>query len=216
MHYLTTRTHSLIVILILITLKINIAFGSKQEAITETIKSYIQNIHSVAIKFEQSDTKGTKARGILIIDKPYKFRVNYLPPFPLLIVGNKNYVSVYDYEMENLSRIDAKDNIFNFLLVDKINFENQFEVISAKDDNGHYKLKLKHLDSGRSSEIVFNKTTHHITMMTIFEDDNIISLKFDVTKNLSKVDGKLFILQDPDIYGKPVRLDEQTLMKKVE
>lgn len=215
MHHLTTRTHLLIVILILMTLKINIAFGSKQEAITEAIKSYIQNIHSVAIEFEQSDSKGTKANGILIIDKPHKFRVNYLPPFPLLIVGNKNYVSVYDYEMENLSRIDAKDNIFNFLLVDKINFDNQFEVIYAKDENGQYKLKLKHLDSGRVSEIVFNKSTHHITTMTIYEDDNIINLKFGITKNLNKVDSKLFILQNPDIYGKPVRLDQQTLMKKV-
>ena len=135
--------------------KLNFAFAASEKEIVNNIKSYIQNIQSVAINFDQSDTQGTKASGILVINKPYKFRVNYFKPFPLLIVGNKNYVSVYDYEMENLSRISAEENIFNFLLIDQINFDNQFEIISAKEENGCYKLELSHLDSGKISEILF-------------------------------------------------------------
>jgi outer membrane lipoprotein-sorting protein len=215
MHYLTTKTHFYFAILLLLIFKINIAFGSNQN-IVENIKSYLQNIHSVTISFKQSDSKGSEANGILIIDKPHKFRVNYFKPFPLLIVGNNNYVSVYDYEMDNLSRITAQENIFNFLLLDRINFDNQFEVISAKDEHGFYKLKLSHIDSGRLSEIVLNKTTHNIELMKIFEDDNVISLTFGTTRNLTRVNSKLFILQDPDIFGKPEYLDEQKLQKNYE
>ena len=78
-------------------------------------KEYIRDIQSIAVDFTQEDSHGNKASGKLLINKPFKFRCNYYSPFPLLIIGNKNYVSVYDYEMENISRIDTKDNVFNFL-----------------------------------------------------------------------------------------------------
>ena len=136
MNNLTAKTHKFrnqsfvnLIILLLIIFRINFAFASTEDQIIENIKSSIQNIQSVAISFEQSDSKGTKATGVLVINKPHKFRVNYFKPFPLLIVGNKSYVSVYDDEMENLSRISAEENIFNFLLIDKINFDDQFEVV---------------------------------------------------------------------------------------
>jgi outer membrane lipoprotein-sorting protein len=82
--------------------------------ISEEIKSYISSIKSIAVEFIQEDSTGRLAEGMLIIDKPYKFRCNYYEPFPIVIVGNKNYVSVYDYEMGHLSRIKANENIFNF------------------------------------------------------------------------------------------------------
>ena len=220
MNNLTPKTHKFgnqsfvnFIILLLIIFRANFAFASTEDQIIENIKSSIQNIQSVAISFEQSDAKGTKATGVLVINKPHKFRVNYFKPFPLLIVGNKNYVSVYDDEMENLSRISAEENIFNFLLVDRINFDDQFEVISAKEINGHYQLKLNHLDSGKTSEIVFNKNTRDIEMMEIVEENNVIKLKFGATQNLTKINNKLFILQDPDIFGKPAYLDLETLEK---
>ena len=219
MNNLITNTYTLknqtfvnLVVLLLIIFEISFVFASTEDQITKNIKSSIQNIKSVAISFEQSDSKGIKANGVLIINKPYKFRVNYFKPFPLLIVGNKNYVSVYDDEMENLSRISAKENIFNFLLVEQINFDDQFEIISAKEIKGHYKLKLNHLDSGKTSEVVFNKNTGDIEMMEIVEENNnIIKLQFGKTQKISKINNKLFILQDPDIFGKPEHLDQQKL-----
>jgi outer membrane lipoprotein-sorting protein len=223
MNNLTAKTHKFrnqsfvnLIILLLIIFRINFVFASTEDQIIENIKSSIQNIQSVAISFGQSDSKGTKATGVLVINKPHKFRVNYFKPFPLLIVGNKSYVSVYDDEMENLSRISAEENIFNFLLVDRINFDDQFEVISAKETTGHYQLKLNHLDSGKTSEIVFNKNTKNIEMMEIVEENNVIKLKFGATKKLSKINNKLFILQDPDIFGKPEYLDQEHLEKNYE
>ena len=97
--------------------------------ISEEIKSYISSIKSIAVEFIQEDSTGRLAEGMLIIDKPYKFRCNYYEPFPIVIVGNKNYVSVYDYEMGQLSRIKANENIFNFFLVDKVSFDNKFSTL---------------------------------------------------------------------------------------
>jgi len=177
------------------------------------IKSYIKNIKSIALEFTQSDSNGSKSSGMLIIDKPHKFRCNYYQPFPLVIAGSKNYVSVYDYEMEHLSRIKAEENIFNFLLVDSIDFEDKFEVLSAKIVGNQYLLKLKSNDLNKISEIAFDKNTKHIKQMRIFEDNNIITLSFGETRQIKNVSKSLFIMKDPDIFGKPDRLEKKDLEK---
>jgi outer membrane lipoprotein-sorting protein len=181
--------------------------------ISDEIKTYIKSIKSIALEFKQSDSYGAKSEGMLIIEKPHKFRCNYYEPFPLVIVGNTNYVSVYDYEMEHLSRIKAEENIFNFLLVDDVDFENKFEILSAKIVGNNYVLKLKSNDLNKISEITFDKKTKHIKQMKIFEDSNIISLDFKKTSQIKNVSKSLFIMQDPEIYGKPKRIKRGDLEK---
>ncbi|MDP5020282.1 MAG: outer membrane lipoprotein carrier protein LolA [Rickettsiaceae bacterium] len=181
---------------------------------SEEIKSYIINIKSIAVEFEQSDANGQIAHGMLIIDKPYKFRCNYYEPFPIVIVGNKNYISVYDYEMENLSRIKADENIFHFLLVDKVSFDDQFEVLLAKEQGKNYIIKLKHHGLNKVSEIVFEKESKQIQAMKIFEENNVITLAFGKTHIIRDVAKSLFIMRDPDIFDKPERLNRLQLQKK--
>ncbi|PCJ29288.1 MAG: hypothetical protein COA94_02000 [Rickettsiales bacterium] len=181
--------------------------------ISKKIKSYISNIGSIAVEFKQTDQTGSKAFGMLIIDKPYKFRCNYYRPFPIVIVGNKNYVSVYDYEMGHLSRIKTRDNIFNFLLVDQIDFDSHFEVLLAKEHGNNYIIRLKHNNLNKVSEISFNKKSKHITGMKIFEDNNVITLTFGKTVQIKDAARKLFTMKDPDIFGKPERFNRAKLEK---
>jgi len=180
----------------------------------QEIKSYITNIKSIAVEFKQSDDNGQVAHGMLIIDKPYKFRCNYYEPFPIVIIGNKNYVSVYDYEMENLSRIKADENIFNFLLIDKVSFDDQFEILVAKEQGKDYIIKLKHTGLNKVSEVVFDKQSKQIKTMKIFEENNTITLSFAKTQKIHSVARSLFIIQDPDIFAKPDRLNKAQLQKK--
>lgn len=181
------------------------------------LASYLSGIRSIAVEFSQTDTKGSSTSGMLIIDKPHRFRCNYYAPFPLLIVGNKNYVSIYDYELQHFGRIKAEENIFNFLLLDKADFEKDFEVLSEQEtgsqDDGYIELMLYHEDSGRNSKITFDKAKKQLKSIQIFEEDNEITVSFKDTRNISKASRKLFILQDPDIFGTPARLSKQDLVK---
>lgn len=199
--------------IIVLVLLFNSKYGSAAN-FSEEIKSYITNIKSIAVEFKQSDNSGQVTYGMLIIDKPYKFRCNYYEPFPIVIIGNKNYVSVYDYEMQNLSRIKANENIFNFLLVDKVKFDDQFEILLAEEQGKNYIMKLKHTGLNKISEIVFDKKSKQIRTMKIFEENNVITLTFAQTQIISDVARSLFIIQDPDIFDKPDRLNKLQLQKK--
>lgn len=200
--------HTLMTILVFTTL------NAKARDISTEIKSYISNIKSIAVEFTQTDSMNQEFKGMLIIDKPYKFRCNYYPPFPLVIVGNKNYISLYDYEMNNLSRVKAEDNIFNFLLVDNIDFEKQFQIISAVEQDDYYVISVKNNDLNKTSKITFDKKTKHIKQIQIFEDNNIIVLAFDKTYEINNVANELFIMKDPDLFGKAARFNKTDLEKK--
>ncbi len=195
---------------IMLLLNTQIAMAGK---IPSEIKSYLSSVKSIAVEFTQTDANGGVAKGMLIIDKPYKFRCNYYEPFPIVIIGNKNYVSVYDYEMEHLSRIKAAENIFNFLLVDKVSFDNQFEILSAKTQGNSYVMRLKNHDLNKISEISFDVKTKHIQKMKIFEENNSITLTFGKTQQIRSAKKSLFIIQSPEVFGAPKRLNKKDLQK---
>ncbi|MGV2432329.1 MAG UNVERIFIED_CONTAM: outer-membrane lipoprotein carrier protein LolA [Rickettsiaceae bacterium] len=99
-----------------------ITSGKIYAADINTISKYLENIKSVSMDFVQIDSRGEKAEGKLIIVKPNRFRCNYYSPYPLLLLGNKQEIAIYDYQLEQLTRIERDDNLFDFLLAQKTDF----------------------------------------------------------------------------------------------
>ncbi|NRB10740.1 MAG: outer membrane lipoprotein carrier protein LolA [Rickettsiaceae bacterium] len=199
--------------LLLANIKHSYAIAANNSEIVDNITSYINNIKSIAVEFEQVDSNGNSASGMLIIDKPFKFRCNYYEPFPLLIVGNKNYVSVYDFDNKTLSRIKAKENAFYFLLVDG-KFSDKFTILDTQDLNDNYIIKFHHHESNKVSQISFNKYSKQIQQLIIFEANNIIAINFAKSYNIHGIDKNLFILKNPKISDPPKRLDKRKLEKR--
>ncbi len=178
------------------------------------LKEYLREITSVAIDFTQKDSAGNYAIGKLLISKPSKFRCNYYAPFPLLIVGNAEYVAIYDYDMQHVSRIKSEENFFNFLLEDVIYFDKYFCIESIIEESNLFKVILYHILSEKTSRITFNKSSKEIQKLEIFEDNNTIIISFDNIVKIRKFDSDLFKIRNPEIFGKPIRLEKQHIEKK--
>ncbi|MDR0296639.1 MAG: outer membrane lipoprotein carrier protein LolA [Rickettsia sp.] len=180
----------------------------------DQLKIYLREIKSIVVDFTQEDSVGNNAKGKLLINKPSKFRCNYYPPFPLVIIGNASYVSVYDYDMKHVSRIKAEENVFNFLLEDSIDFDKYFEIESTIDQDNMFKITIYHTLSERRSQITFDKETKQVKMLKILEDDNVITIKFNHIAKVQKFDDDLFKLKNPEIFGAPNRLSKSDIEKK--
>jgi outer membrane lipoprotein-sorting protein len=203
-----------LLVFVLASFSITCNCSASSDSPLEHVIEHIANLKSVAISFQQRDSTGKEAEGLLIIDKPHKFRCNYYPPFPLLIVGNKNYVSIYDFEMEHISRIDANENIFNFLLSgDRQTIHTKFSLISVDHDKNLLIIKLKSLETDKITEIVFDKTAQELKQLKIFEDKKDIIITFLSITNITNINKKLFIMQDPKIAGIPKRYTKLELEK---
>lgn len=203
-------------VVIIICFFANITFASNinNKNAANFLKFYLKEINAVAIDFTQEDSKGKKAAGKLLINKPYRFRCNYYPPFPLIIIGSKNFVSMYDYDMQQVSRIKANENIFNFLLEDKEYFDKHFVFESIIDEQNFLQITIYHTLTDRRSEITFDKSNKQIKLLRIFEDDNIISIFFNKIVKVQKFDDDLFKLKDPNIFGIPEQLPASEIEKK--
>lgn len=204
-----------VVLIIYTLLSVSYALPPDNNTIAK-FKEYIRDIQSIAVDFTQEDSHENKASGKLLINKPFKFRCNYYSPFPLIIIGNKNYVSVYDYDMQHVSRIKTEENIFNFLLEDSIDFDKYFQFESVIDEEHLLKITIYNTLSERRSQISFNKDTKQIKMLKIYEDDNIITITFNHILKVKKFDDDLFKLSNPDIFGPPSRLNKMDIEKKYE
>jgi outer membrane lipoprotein-sorting protein len=210
-----------VVVIILYLLSTNIYAGSLEEqnvsnfAITQ-FKTYLREIKSIAVDFTQEDSGGNRSEGKLLINKPHKFRCNYYAPFPLVVIGNKNYVSVYDYDMEHVTRIKAAENIFNFLLEDSVDFDKYFKFESSIDRSNAFEITLYHTLSERRSQVIFNKINKQIQTIKVFEGDNIITIVFNHIAKVQRFDDDLFQLKNPDIFGPPNRLTNIDIVKKYE
>ncbi len=186
----------------------------KQQAIDQ-LKIYLREIKSIAVDFTQEDSAGNQTEGKLLINKPAKkFRCNYYLPFPLVVIGNANYVSVYDYDMKHVSRIKAEENVFNFLLEDSIDFDKYFKIESTIDRDNMFEITIYHTLSERRSQITFDKETKQMKMLKILEDDNVITIKFNHIAKVQNFDDDLFKLKHPDIFGVPKRLNKSDIEKK--
>ena len=205
---------SRIIFITLVLLTNMVAQASDSSSIANQLKLYLREIKSVAVDFIQQDSRSRVTRGKLLINKPHRFRCNYYPPFPILIVGNKSYVSVYDYDMEQLSIIKPQDNIFNFLLEDEIDLEKDFTFESIREDGHLLKIAIFHKESERKSNITFDKQTKELKMLEIIEEDNIITVTFDKINKVSEFSKDLFNTRNPDIFGPPVRLNKKDIEKK--
>ena len=202
--------------LIIIYLFVNssLALAADDKAAISELKTYLRTIKSVAIDFIQEDSKANIVKGKLLINKPYNFRCNYYPPFPLVIIGTKNFVSMYDYDMEQVSRINRSDNILNFLLEDNENFNKDFVFESVVNERNFFKITIYHTLTEKRSEITFNKSIKQIEVLKIFEDDNIVTITFNKIAKVQKFSDDLFKLKNPEIFGPPERLTKSGIEKK--
>lgn len=186
------------------------------ESTIDNFISYIQTLKSVSIEFLQTDVLGNSAEGILLINKPFKFRCNYYPPFPILIVGNKKFVTIYDYEMENTTYIDTNENIFNFLMVNGIDLKKHFDVQIAKSDDNISIIQLKHEASDRVVDIIFNKTKNMLEEIKVYENDNVVTLRLKKIEHVKKFNDRLFEFKNPEVFGTPDHLYKEQINELIE
>lgn len=173
---------------------------------------YLQNLQSASLDFVQVDSRGASAEGKLIIVKPHKFRCNYYAPYPLLVLGNKNEIVVYDYQLEQTTRISADENLFNFLLMDSKEWEKNFEVRDVAQEGDAVLYKLYHAVTDRFISLVFQNNKFELKQIIIDEPDgNVIEIVISNVTKIQKVAEDLFFLPNPDVFGKPKRLDKKVL-----
>ena len=112
----------------LVLFAISSAYADCPQSLVNKAMKYLTTLDNVIMIFSQSDQNDASYSGAFMLKKP-RFRINYDPPHPLVITGNQSSIKMYDYELNELSILPARENTFRFLLAnDKQKWSDQFEV----------------------------------------------------------------------------------------
>lgn len=185
---------------------------NKDKIINEAIKS-ISNLKSVVIEFEQKDNNQQKVNGALLIQRPNNFRCNYFPPYPLLITGNKNFITIYDYDLEQITYLDPEDTFIN-ILINIENWHKGFTIQEVKENQNIITIKLK--DKTFDKEIILSLKNNQLSKLEIIEDTNShILINFNKITHVKSFEKDLFSIKNPNIFGAPQHYNKSEIMKKI-
>lgn len=196
------------------------ADGVCRPDMTKRVIDYIKSLDNIAIEFEQK-TQNSTAQGLLIIKKPYNFRVNYDIPYPLMIAGGKNAVYVYDYDLDSISHIDRSDNVFDIILSSTEDIGQNFTILNCDEVSNILNIDIQMNKTHNKFMIIFDQYDNNILSFIIPTDENNKSNSDDITINfinmfnLNKVPETLFVVHDTKIYGKPSRFSNYDLLKLI-
>lgn len=196
------------------------AYGSSHcpQEFTNKIETYLNSISKTAITFEQISSDDLNQKGLLLIEKPLKFRLNYDLPHPLVIIGGKNFLSQYDYEIEESSRVDVNDNPIKFLLELNVSLEDTVKIVECTDYQDNLELSLIHKATEQKAKISFSKEPFKLYSLIIPDDGNNfdkgkIEILFGKIYNIKSFKSELFTLKNPKVFGPPVRLSSKEILK---
>jgi hypothetical protein len=122
----------------------------------------------------------------------------------MLIVSGKKFLSIYDYEMETLSRTQSSDNIISILFQKNWMANENFKIIETKEVESSYILQVTYSEDSQKAELSFNKKSLDLAQIKIFEmDEPSIVIDFDSPVRVKNFKRELFEVRAPEIFGKP-------------
>ena len=142
---------------------LSISVSSAKAIELKSIEDYLNSVHSLEAKFNQTNYDGSESSGLIWLEKPGKLRLEYEQPSSLLVISSSGFTAVIDRLSNTLpQRYFTKNIPLNFLVEKNVNFleeENSFALSESEDT-----IKLKIFIDNSESKLIINFTTNPLTI----------------------------------------------------
>jgi hypothetical protein len=190
-------------------------FADIDKNLIQNIQNNLKKLDKAVIDFSQVDENGAVAVGKLLIQKPHFFRCNYYPPHPLLIIGGKKYISIYDYEMETVTRVDSEENIMGILFRDNWTNNKNFKIVETKAYDEYFVVKILYLANEQQNELFFSKKSFDLIKINIFEMGEMsVVINFSEPLLVKGFKPGIFEMRSPAVFGKPSQFNEKDIREQ--
>lgn len=175
--------------------------GSVAAAQVAEIEAYLNKMRSLRADFVQLEPNGGTSTGNLYYQRPDKMRLDYDKPNPVLIVANGWQVVYHDRKLDQVSHLLTSQTPLAFLLEKTVRLDGDVRVTDVEDINSEILVTLIQTDEPDlgSIQLSFGKEPLELRRWTVTDAQglttHIILERLEVD---TKIDGKLFLLCDPD------------------
>ena len=156
----------------------SIALSEKNKNALLKVERYLNNITTISAKFVQVSSSGDQYEGSLKLSRPGNLRIDYKPPYPVIITANSSYLSFYDTELGQESNISIDDTTVGILLAKDFSFSNNSVMIKEfQAIKGVIRLSVRHNKNPASGllTLIFSETPMELRKWTILDAQNIVT-----------------------------------------
>ena len=121
----------------------------------EVLEEYLSSVNNISFTFQQT-TNDSSIKGWMIIEKPNNFRIEYEEPEDLIIIGNNDYLIIYNANDDLITHLENRGP-WNILTNAQINLSND---IDDKNING-FVAEIKEIEMKDGKHLFYKITMEH-------------------------------------------------------
>lgn len=116
----------------------------------QRIAGYFNGVRTMKGRFLQVGPDGNAAEGQIYLSRPGRFRFEFDPPVPMLIVSDGAYIVMEDRELRSVERIPLGATPLDMLLRDEVKFDDSVGI--SKIERGAAILRVTLFEPSRPKE----------------------------------------------------------------
>lgn len=182
-----------------------------QEKSLKPIENYLSSLKTMVADFKQVAPDGTVSTGKFHLKRPKQMRWQYNPPTPILMVTRGNYLTYYDYDLNQVSDIPLEDTLLGVLSQKQISFNDPKIAVAENYEQDGLRvvtfLQKEQPDNGSLSMVFDQKPAIALRQLILVDaTQQTTSITFANRKENTEVTDKVFKFKDPRTGGKRNKL----------
>ena len=164
------------------------------------IEAYLNDIRTMRGRFLQVAADGAMANGVFYLRRPRRFRFEYAPPSPVLLVGDGLWLIFHDRELGQVSRVPLTSSPLSLLIDNEVSLTDHAAHASIVREPGVIRITLNDPEEPEQGELTLVLTDPPLALRQWHVTDaqgltTRISL-FETEANVP-LEAKLFTFSDP-------------------
>lgn len=164
------------------------------------IQTYLNSIQTMRGRFIQVASDGDTSDGIFYLKRPRRFRFEYTPPNPILLVGDGLWLIFHDRELGQTSRMPIASSPLGLLLGNNISLTKQTTVTEIKRESGIIKITLQDARKGAQGAVTLVLSSPPLRLRQwLVTDAQGLTTKVTIfeTETNIPIEAKIFTFTDP-------------------
>tara|TARA_X000000950_G_C13754974_1_gene594315 strand:- start:229 stop:840 length:612 start_codon:yes stop_codon:yes gene_type:complete len=170
-----------------------------QSSDVKKIINFLNNLNTLTSEFIQIDTRGDIVEGIIYLNKPSKFRIEYRPPSNVLIVCDGTKITMYNKKLKNVSTYSVSETPLNFFLTENITSD-KFEIVDFQKKENAYTIQIvsKLKKNLERVKLVFEQNPFQLKKWVLYTPNgNVTSVTLENLIINPPLNNKIFKVIDP-------------------
>lgn len=150
----------------------SIMLNAEQKTTLKKISAYLNKVTTLKARFVQRTSKGGYGEGDVWVWRPGRFRFEYDPPNPFLLVADTRMIGYYDFELEEASFIPLGSSPASFFLSKNVDFfRKEISIVGYRETADTVQVAV--IETGEAEDgqlsLVFTKNPIELLNWTIVD-----------------------------------------------